>query len=284
MKTAYIKHVLSLLLFGTNGVVASYILLSSYEIVFLRTLIGSILLILIFMLSGGKFTFLQNKKDFLFIALSGVAMGTSWMFLYEAYSQIGVGISTLIYNCGSVIVMILSPLMFKEKLTYPKITGFLLVVIGLVLINGSVSGEGVNVWGIVCGGMSALTYFFMVTLNKKSKKIVGMENTAIQLTMGFVTVAVFLLFKQGLKVDLTDVNWFAVILLGVINTGFGCWLYFSSLSKLPVQSVDVLGYLEPLSAVVLSALVLAERMSTFQTIGAVLIIGGAMFGELVKKN
>ena len=84
--------------------------------------------------------------------------------------------------------------------------------------------------------------------------------------------------------DLTDVNWFAVILLGVINTGFGCWLYFSSLSKLPVQSVAVLGYLEPLSAVVLSALVLAERMSTFQTIGAVLIIGGAMFGELVKKN
>ena len=284
MKTAYIKHVLSLLLFGTNGIVASYILLSSYEIVFLRTLIGSILLILIFMLSGGKFTFLQNKKDFLFIALSGVAMGTSWMFLYEAYSQIGVGISTLIYNCGSVIVMILSPLMFKEKLTYPKITGFLLVVIGLVLINGSVSGEGVNVWGIACGGMSALTYFFMVTLNKKSKKIVGVENTAIQLTMGFVTVAVFLLFKQGLKVDLTGVNWFAVILLGVINTGFGCWLYFSSLSKLPVQSVAVLGYLEPLSAVVLSALVLAERMSTFQTIGGVLIIGGAMFGELVKKN
>ncbi len=284
MKTAYIKYLLALLLFGSNGIVASQIMLNSYEIVFLRTLIGSILLIFLFRISGGKFTFPKYKKDLLFITLSGIAMGTSWMFLYEAYQQIGVGISSLIYYCGPVIVMILSPLIFKEKLTYPKIMSFLIVVTGLLLVNGNISGDNTNVWGIFCGGMSAVMYFFMVTLNKKSEQITGMENSAIQLTVSFLTVAVFVLFKQGLMMDLTEVNWLAVIFLGVVNTGIGCYLYFSPLSKLPVQSVAVLGYLEPLSAVIFSAVLLSERMTMIQIIGAVLIIGGAMFGELVKTK
>ncbi len=65
-------------------------------------------------------------------------------------------------------------------------------------------------------------------------------------------------------------------------TGLGCYLYFSPLSKLPVQTVAVCGYLEPLSAVVFAALLLHEKMSLLQVIGAVCILGGAMVGELVK--
>ena len=51
-------------------------------------------------------------------------MGASWMFLYEAYQQIGVSLASLLYYCGPVIVMVLSPLIFKEKLTAPKAVGF----------------------------------------------------------------------------------------------------------------------------------------------------------------
>lgn len=284
MKTAYIKHLLALLLFGMNGIVASQIALNSYEIVFFRTLIGSTLLIVLFRISGGKFSFVNHKKDLLYIVLSGIAMGCSWMFLYEAYQQIGVGIASLIYYCGPVIVMIMSPIIFKEKLTSAKIIGFLIVLAGLVLINGNAMDGNGSKWGIVCGGMSAVTYFFMVTFNKKSKEIVGMENSAIQLVTSFLTVAIFVLFKQGIAMELSGVNWIAVIFLGVVNTGIGCYLYFSSLSQLPVQSVAVLGYLEPLSAVVLSALILSETMTVIQIIGAVCIIGGAMFGELVKRK
>ena len=142
MKTAYIKYLLALLLFGSNGIVASQILLNSYEIVFLRTLIGSILLIILFKLSGGKFTFPKYRKDLLFITLSGIAMGTSWMFLYEAYQQIGVSMASLLYYCGPVIVMILSPIIFKEKLTMPKVCGFLVVLVGIVLVNGTAADTG----------------------------------------------------------------------------------------------------------------------------------------------
>lgn len=281
---AFIKYLSALLLFGLNGIVASHISLTSYEIVFLRTLIGSILLIALFLLGKGKFHIKAHKKDTLFIVLSGIAMGTSWMFLYEAYQQIGVSLSSLLYYCGPVIVMILSPLIFREKLTAPKILGFATVLIGIFLVNGNVADSGSNTWGLFCGAMSAVMYFFMVTFNKQSKNISGMENSVIQLVVSFLTVAVFVGIKQGFVIHVPQAAWGWVLVLGIVNTGIGCYLYFSPLAKLPVQTVAVCGYLEPLSAVVFAALLLGEKMTIVQIVGAICIIGGAMIGELIKSK
>ena len=280
-KKAFIKYLSALLLFGLNGIVASHITLNSYEIVYMRTLIGSMLLMLLFLLGKGKFHIASQKRDATFIILSGVAMGASWMFLYEAYQQIGVSMASLLYYCGPVIVMILSPLLFKEKLTAPKMMGFIMVLAGIVLVNGNVAGDSKNIWGIGCGIMSAVMYFFMVTLNKQSKNIIGMENSVIQLVASFLTVAIFVGFKQGFVVKVPSEAWIWILVLGIVNTGIGCYLYFSPLAKLPVQTVAVCGYLEPLSAVVFASVLLGEKMNIVQIIGAVCIIGGAMIGELV---
>lgn len=117
MKSAYISYILALLLFGSNGIIANYIDLSSTEIVLYRTFIGSLLLLFFFFITKNKWTFYKNKKHFFFLILSGISMGLSWMFLYEAYNRIGVSISSLLYYCGPIIVMALSPVIFRERLT-----------------------------------------------------------------------------------------------------------------------------------------------------------------------
>ena len=109
-----------------------------------------------------------------------------------------------------------------------------------------------------------------------------MENSVIQLTVSFLTVAVFVYCKQGLAMSIPSNAWIWILILGILNTGIGCYLYFSPLAKLPVQTVAVCGYLEPLSAVVCASILLNERMTAFHIIGAVCIIGGAMIGELIK--
>ncbi len=281
-KKALAKYLCALLLFGLNGIVASNIALNSYEIVFLRTMVGSVLLILLFLLGKNQFHLKGHGRDVLLITLSGIAMGASWMFLYEAYQQIGVSFASLLYYCGPVIVMILSPLLFQEHLTKSKVAGFAIVLIGIVLVNGKLAGAD-NAWGLFCGAMSAIMYSFMVTLNRKSEKITGLENSVIQLTVSFLTVAVFVGFKQAFVIDVPNEAWGWIFALGIINTGIGCYLYFSPLAKLPVQTVAICGYLEPLSAVVFSAILLGEKMTAPQIVGAFCIIGGAMIGELVKK-
>ena len=281
---AFFKYIFALLLFGSNGIVASFIDLSSQNIVLLRTLIGSFLLIALFFISGGKLTFYKDKRQSIFLAISGIAMGTSWMFLYEAYARIGVSIASLLYYCGPVIVMALSPLLFKERLTANKILGFLAVVVGVVLINGNAfDGKG-DLFGIACGLLSAVMYAFMVIRNKKVKDIIGLENSTLQLTIAFGTVAVFVGLKQGYAMQITPASILPILILGLLNTGIGCYFYFSSIGKLKVQTVAICGYLEPLSAVLFSVVFLRETMLPLQIIGAILIIGGAMCGELLVKQ
>ena len=284
IKLSYIKYFAALLMFGMNGIVASYITLSSHEIVFLRTLVGGLLLVAVFVLSRGKVQFFQNRTHMLCLILSGIAMGASWMFLYEAYQQIGVGIASLAYYCGPVIVMILAPVLFREKLTGAKIVGVIVVMVGMLCVNTGAFSEGKTAWGLFCGLMSALMYAIMVIFNKKVSGITGLENAMWQLLTAFLTVAVFVGMKQGFALYIAPESWIPILILGIFNTGIGCYFYFSSIGKLPVQTVAVCGYLEPLSAVVFSTLLLHEAMGVIQVIGAVLILGGAAFGELFRSH
>ncbi len=284
MKRAYIKYFLALLLFGSNGIVASHIVLNSYEIVFLRTLIGSAFLVIVFLLMKGKKTAFSNKKHLLYLVISGIAMGASWMFLYESYSQIGVSLATLAYYCGPVIVMVLSPLVFHERISVSKVAGFTIVLLGMFLVNGEGLQKNGLSWGLLCGILSAVTYSFMVIFNKKASSITGLENSTYQLIVSFLTVSVFVFSKHGIAASGVLQNFLPVLVLGIVNTGIGCYLYFSSIQKLPAGSVAICGYLEPLSALVFSALLLHERLTIVQLFGAVLILSGALLGELWLKN
>ena len=285
MKKSYLKYIIALLIFGSNGVIASHIPLSSYEIVLTRTAIGAMVLWMIFLLTRQRSTIAAYRKEFVFLALSGVMMGLNWLFLFESYRTIGVGLGTVACYFGPVLVMMLSPLLFREKLTWPKVLGFTAAVVGMVLCNGKIVAAGHSVWGFACGALAAVTLAALVILNKKAPHITGLENTAWEMTFAFLTVAAFVSIKQGIGfVAAIGDAWPWVFILGAINTGFGCYLYFSSIGDLPVKSVSVLGYLEPLSAVVFAMIFLHEAMTPLQLLGAACILGGAAFAECYKPK
>ncbi len=121
--------------------------------------------------------------------------------------------------------MILSPIIFKEKLTAPKVLGFLIVLIGIFFVNGRAMLSGGNGWGLFCGAMSAVMYSAMVMCNKQSKMIVGLENSVIQLTVSFLAVAVFTIMRQGVLIDMQSTQIFWILFLGLVNTGLGCYLH-----------------------------------------------------------
>ena len=279
MNIALAKHLFSLLLFGSNGIVASRIALTSYEIVFLRCLLGSLLLGAVVLAARKPLGILREKRSALLIAASGMAMGASWMFLYEAFTQIGVSFATLTYYCGPVILVALSPILFGESLTRLKLLALGMVAAGAVLLNGPLAGGG-SLWGLFCGFMAALCYVAMVALNKKARGVSGMENTLLQLVAALGTVSAFLLWKQGLSLEVAAGDWPFILVLGLVNTGYACWLYFSSIGRLPVQTVAVCGYVEPLSAVLFSVLLLGETMSLWQALGAALIFAGAVLSQM----
>lgn len=284
MNCAYFKFILALLFFGSNGVVASHIGLSSIEIVLVRSFLGSVLLIAIFFLSGRRLTAFSHRRDLLCIAVSGVAMASNWLFLFESFVHIGVGLGMLINYCGPALVMALSPLLFKERFTWLGLAALAAALAGVVLISGQGPREGASLWGLVCAGLSAVSFAVIVVFSKMSRQVKGMENATLQLFFTFLTVAVFVGLRQGFKMDVNAGNLLPIFWIGLVNTGLSCYLYFSAIGSLPVQTVAISGYLEPLSGVFFSAIFLDERMLPLQILGAALIIGGTIFGENYKRK
>ena len=283
MKKDYLKFFMGLLLFGSNGIVASHISLSSYEIVFLRASLGSILLIALFLITGHSFTAFFHKKDLAFIAASGVAMAADWLFLFEAFQQLGVSLSIIINYCGPAIAVIAAIVIFKDKLTVSKAMALISAMLGAILINGFASTNDINTIGIMCAIGSAFSYAAMIILNKCSKNIKGTENAVWQLFFAAVTITIYMGYRCAWVMTVPTGNWPWILWLALLNTGIGCYFYFSSFSVLPVQTVAVCGYLEPLSAVFFSAIFLHETMLPLQWFGATLIVGGAILSECIRS-
>lgn len=286
MNNGLFTYLAALLLFGSNGIIAAAIALPSSDIVLLRTFLGALSLVTILAITQRhKLQAPSRPREAAALLLSGAALGASWIFLFRAYQTIGVGVSSLLYYCGPIIVMALSPLIFGEKLTGGKIAGFIAVACGAFLIAAQGLGGNMPIAGIA----SAFCYALMVIASKGAPHIEGLENSTLQVSAAFVTALVLTLITQGAPSFLSagvaaSIDWHAVAMLGVVNTGIGCLLYFSAVAKLPVQTVAVVGYLEPLSAVVFSAALLGEAITPVRLLGAALIIGGAIFCELAGKR
>ncbi|WP_295859196.1 DMT family transporter [uncultured Oscillibacter sp.] len=250
---------------------------------FYRTLLGSLFLLLLLLLKGERLRPDAPPRQTAAAALSCVSMGLSWIFLYEAYQRIGVGLSSVAYYCGPVIVLLAAPLVFRKRLTAAQTACFGVVFAGILLISAPdlSAGSGVDGPGLLCGFASALLHALMVIFTMKAPEVTGMKNAALQLTVSFFTVAAFtglLTPPQGGEQRL----W--MLVLGLVNTGLGCYLHFSDIARLPVVTVSILGYLEPMSAVFFAVLLLHERLSALELAGALLILAGAAVTERLRAE
>lgn len=286
MRIDFIKYIAALILFGTNGVVASAIALSSPQITLGRTALASCVMLFCLVMGralNGRGQVAEGEpttaRDYGFVTASGACMAVSWILQYYAFSLLGVSVTSLIYCLGPLLVAVLSPVLFKETLSVRKVLCFMVVIGGVVLVNSAHVDSGIDSVGLGCSLGCALAYAAMIIFNKQSRNIGGVTNSAIQLSAAFAATGLFCLFTGSFPFALDDRSFEALVLLGVMNTGIGCYLYFSSLGALRAQTVAICDYIEPLTALLFSTAFLGERLASFQLLGAAVIVLGVLGSE-----
>ena len=279
-----ISFIASMVIFGTNGLIVANISLGSAEIVLMRTFLGSLFLLAIVLVKR-SFSFADLKADLVPATIGGAALGLNWVLLFSAYRSAGVGLSTLTYYCGPIIVLALSPVLFKEKLTWNKLLAIAAVAVGMFCITGDIEPGSDVQTGILFGGGAALLYASLIVANKRVKRLSGLNCAMYELIVAFFVVLIYLL-ASNVKLPVIpaaeDIVW--VLVIGLVNTGLAYYLYFSSLQKLPGQTVALVCYIDPLTALLISGAFLGEKLLGVQIAGAVLILGGACLGELKFKK
>ena len=271
--------IFSMTLFGTIGLFVRGIGLPSSAIAMIRGLLGAAFLLIYTRLRGEKLSREAMRRNALLLAASGAAIGVNWILLFEAYRYTTVATATVCYYLAPVFLILTSPLTLGEKLTRKKTLCVLLALVGTVFISGG--AEGASLLGVVCGAGAAAFYATVMTLNKKFRDISAYERTVVQLAVAGIVVAPYVFLTED-PARWSVGAWQLVLLLivGFMHTGYTYALFFGAVSRLETQTVAIYSYLDPLVAVLLSALVLREPMGLGGIVGAVLVLGSTLWSEL----
>ena len=277
--------IVSMIIFGTLGPFVRNISVSSGELALYRAVLAAILIGGFLLITGQKIPFGKIKKEVPLLLASGIAMGINWILLFEAYKYTTVSAATLSYYFAPVLVTVICPILFKEKLTGKQILCFIMSTLGLILITGigGVSG-GNDFIGILFGLGAAVFYATVILLNKFIKQVQGIHRTFLQFLAAIIVLIPYICLTSGITLGTLDgIGWVNLLIVGVVHTGITYCLYFSSLKELPGQKAAILSYIDPLVAVLVSVAILGESMTLWQAVGGVLILGFTLWNELPPK-
>ena len=278
-----IQFILSMAIFGTIGLVVRYIDLAASERALLSSSIGCLFLLFIFKLRKKRMTWTVIKKNAIILIFSSVALAGNWVFLYGSYDYTTIANATLGYYFAPVFVMILAPYILKELLVKKKIICIMIAIFGLILIVGEgVQASNTNdLLGISFGLTAALFYAGLLLLNKFIKDLDKLECTILQLGLAAFLLMPYVFITEGFSViSVTASSVPYILILGIVNTGIGFWLFFTGMKNLNGQSIAMLSYVDPFVAIFISAILLNEQMTAIQIIGGALLLGSTLMSEL----
>ena len=272
----------SMAIFGTLGPFVRNIPVSSGELALYRAVLAALLIGAFLLLTRQKIPFADIRKEVPLLLASGVAMGINWILLFEAYKYTTVSIATLSYYFAPVIVTIVCPILFREKLTGRQILCFIMSTLGIVMITGiGDAGGGSDLTGILFGLGAAAFYASVVLLNKYIRNVEGIHRTFLQFLAAIVILIPYVAVSGGVTLgSMNGIGWINLLVVGLIHTGITYCMYFSSLKELPGQKAAILSYIDPLVAVLISVAVLGESMTVWQVVGGLLILGFTLWNEI----
>lgn len=274
---------ISMAIFGTLGLFTRNISVSSGELALYRAIMATALVAIYFVITKQKVNLKEIKKELVILLFSGMAMGINWILLFEAYKYTTISTATLSYYFAPVIVTIVCPFLFRERLTKKQILCFVMSTVGLVMVIGveGFRGGGTDGIGILFGLGAAVFYATVILLNKFLKNVTGLTRTLFQFIAAIIILVPYVMCTSGSTLSgLDGKGWICLLIVGFVHTGITYCLYFSALKDLKGQEAAILSYIDPLVAVVVSVAILGEPITFLQLLGGVLILGFTLWNEM----
>lgn len=273
----------SMVIFGTLAPFVRNITVSSGELALYRAVMAAVLIGGFFLVTGRRLHLRSIGRELWLLLLSGMAMGFNWILLFEAYKYTTVSVATLSYYFAPVLVTVICPILFREKMTGKQVLCFVMSTLGLILVIGvsDLASGGQGALGILFGLGAAVLYATVILLNKFIQGVKDLERTFLQFIAAIVVLVPYVAATGGVTLgSMTGKGWLCLAAVGVIHTGAAYCLYFSALKDLPGQQAAILSYVDPLVAVIVSVAVLGEALTAPQLAGGILILVFALLNEI----
>ena len=282
-----IKFVFAMVIFGAVGVFAKWIDLSSGEIALCLSFIGALSLLVFIAWSKRKISWRSVKRNAAALLVGSFALSCNWIFLFQAYKETTIANAALSYYFAPVLIIMLSPVVLNEKLSIKKVICIGTALAGLYLIvqNAAVEPTGRHLAGIGHGLIAAGFYAGLTLVNKFIRDLDGLAKTFLQFGLSVVILFPYVLFTEGFHLaSVTESTVVLILVLGMLHGGVGFYLFFSGMRGMNGQSIAVLSYIDPLTSLFISVLMIGENTTLQQLIGAALLLGSIGIGESGRRK
>ena len=276
--------IFSVSVFGTIGIFVRWIGLPSSVIALVRGAVGAAFLLLLARFRHAPIDRAALRRRWQLLLLSAAMMSFNWITLFEAYRYTTVATATLCYYMAPIFVTLISPILLKERLTARKLLCVFLALAGMVFVSG-VPQSGLpgpsEAKGILLALCSAALYAGVILINKYLAGVPAYDRTLLQLACAAAVMIPYILLTEDLSaMSVTPLGAVLLLIVAVFHTGWCYALYFGSMTVLSAQTVALFSYIDPIVAILLSALLLREPLGWSGILGAALVLGSTLVSEL----
>ena len=265
---------------------------SPFVLVAFRVFFAVLGILAIILITRGKFP-LQKRWIGVFAFLGFFNVTFPFVLISWSEQYITSGMASILNSTVTLFTFLFASFFIpEERMTWLKVLGVALGFAGVVVISLDDIGGGLGHMqlGVIASLLASACYGAANVFGRLKTR--GLEPNAQafgQLTAAFIfIIPAALIFDPDLTLPNLPITWFALVLLGLLNTAVATWMFYSLLNSIGSTRTSLVAYFIPLVGVILGILFMGEIITLNLLIGAAMIIGGVLWvnygTRLVKKT
>lgn len=271
---------LSLLFLALNSIFCKIALVNNYidaySFTFFRVFFAALTLILIFLFKYRKFHFSKTTNWLSSFMLFLYAISFSY-----AYLSIDAGFGTLLLFGVVQVVMALSSLFYKEKISMQKLFGILLATFGLIYLLYPSSSLNISIFHSFLMVLSGFAWAIYTVLGKKSEN--ALLNTMDSFFKALIFVVIFYFLFDNNSIFITYKGLLLSFISGSITSAIGYVLWYSILPKIEILTASVIQLFVPIISIFISVIILNELLTLDLILSTIIIFIGVLLTISVKN-
>ena len=241
-------------------------------VLLLRFVIAAIIMVCVMI--ARRIPFPRKRVLLGLVLMGGVGYVGQSLAYFTALTLASAGLVALLLYLYPAIVTLLSALIFKERLTPLKLGAILLALAGTALTIGP-TGSG-SALGMLLGIASAVIYSIYILVGSRIMPQTGVISSSTTVMIAAAIVYGGIVAVQGPAFPVTPLGWAAIAAIALISTVLAIVTFFAGLKRIGPSRASAISTFEPITSVILAALVLGESFNALQALGGCLILVAAL--------
>jgi drug/metabolite transporter (DMT)-like permease len=279
----YLEALFAVVVWGTSFIATKIAVgeISPTAVVWLRFTIG-LPILLVAVVMRKQFAFPKGNEWWYFALLGFLGITFHQWLQSNGLKTAQASTTAWIVATSPVFIAILGWLILKEKLTWLQSSGIALAMLGVIAVvsKGELSNIAIGKFGSYGDFLiliSAINWAVFSILSRRGLK--NHPSTMMTLwimTIGWLLTSVaFVVNKNYIDIPILDLRgWVAIIFLGIFTTGLAYITWFDALAQLPAAQTGAFLFVEPLTSMVVAAIVLNEQITLVSVLGGAIILVG----------